>query len=256
MRFVDLSMPLDAVTPVDPPFLRPKIEYKDHEGAGLSDMVAMYGIRPDQLPDGKGLAAETVQMTTHAGTHVDAPWHYHPTMNGGERAWTIDEVPLEWFFQPGVKLDLRHLPSGHLVTPDDIDEALAKIGHTLKPLEIVLMHTVASEAYGRDDYIDIGIGFGREATLHLTNQGIRVVGTDAWGWDLPPTINRRLFEETGDPSVVWEGHKAGADVGYCQIEKLHGLENIPATGFMVACFPTKVRGASAGWTRAVAIFED
>lgn len=255
MRFVDLSMPLDDVIPVDPPFLRPKIEYKDHID-GLKDMHAMYGILPEQLPDGQGLAAETVTITTHAGTHVDAPWHYHPTMNGGEKAWTIDEVPLDWFFRPGVKLDLRHLPSGHLVTAADLEEALAKIGHELQPLDIVLMHTVAAAAYGRDDYIDTGIGFGREATLFLTDRGIRVVGTDAWGWDLPVSVNRRLFEETGDPSIVWEGHKAGADVGYCQIEKLQNLETLPDTGFTVACFPTKVRGASAGWTRAVAIFED
>ena len=46
MRFVDLSMPLDDVIPVDPPFLRPKIEYKDH-AAGAKDMEAMYGIRRD-----------------------------------------------------------------------------------------------------------------------------------------------------------------------------------------------------------------
>jgi kynurenine formamidase len=119
-----------------------------------------------------------------------------------------------------------------------------------------MFHTCASAAYGSADYIDIGIGFGREATLHLTNQGIVVVGTDAWGWDLPIKDNRRHFEETGDASVVWEGHKAGAEAAFCQIEKLHNLEAIPATGFTVACFPTKVRGASAGWTRAVAIFED
>ena len=255
MRFVDLSMPLDDVIPVDPPFLRPKIEYKDHQG-GLKDMYAMYGILPDQLLDGQGLAAETVTITTHAGTHVDAPWHYHPTMNGGERAWTIDEVPLEWFFKPGVKLDLRHLPNGHLVTPDDIDRELDRIGYELQPLDIVLAHTIASDAYGREDYIDTGIGFGREATLHLTGKGVRVVGTDAWGWDVPVSINRAQFEETGDPSIVWEGHKAGAEVGYCQIEKLQGLDEIPAFGFTVACFPTKVRGASAGWTRAVAIFDE
>lgn len=255
MRFIDLSMPLDDVVPVDPPFLRPKIEYKDHIG-GLKDMYAMYGILPEQLPDGQGLAAETVTITTHSGTHVDAPWHYHPTMNHGEKAWTIDEVPLDWFFRPGVKLDLRHLPSGHLVMPEDIDEALTAIGYTLQPFDIVLMHTVASAAYGQDDYVDTGIGFGRAATLHLTGAGIKVVGTDAWGWDLPIPVNRRLFEETGDPSVVWEGHKAGADVAYCQIEKLQNLEALPPTGFTVACFPAKVRGASAGWTRAVAIFDD
>ncbi len=126
MRFVDLSVHLDNETPLDPAFLRPKIEYKDHQG-GLKDMFNMYGITPDQLPDGEGLAAETVTITTHSGTHIDAPWHYHPTMNNGEKAWTIDEVPLDWFFRPGVKIDLTHLPNGTIVKPHHIEEALAKI---------------------------------------------------------------------------------------------------------------------------------
>src|SRR3546814_6887032 len=47
--------------------------------------------------------------------------------------------------------------------------------------------------------------------------------------------------------------KAVADIGYCHLEKLHNLEALPSTGFMIACFPVKIRGASAGWTRAVAI---
>ena len=40
-----------------------------------------------------------VQLCTHNGTHLDAQYHYHSTMNnkagGAERAITIDEVPLE-----------------------------------------------------------------------------------------------------------------------------------------------------------------
>jgi len=30
---------------------------------------------------------------------------------------------------------------------------------------------------------------------------------------------------------------------------------LPPTGFTVACFPVKIRSASAGWTRAVAILD-
>src|SRR5699024_7780751 len=148
MHLVDLSMPLDDIVPVDPPFLKPTIEYKDHI-AGRADMYAMYGISAEQLPEGQGLAAETVTITTHAGTHIDAPWHYHPTMNRGEKAWTIDEVPLDWFYRPGVKLDLSHLPNGHLVRPAELKEALDVAGHELQPRDIVLMRTCATDAYGR-----------------------------------------------------------------------------------------------------------
>ena len=84
-------------------------------------------------------------------------------------------------------------------------------------------------------------------------------GEQLWGlqWDMMQIDVAEAHEiTTGDPSVVWEGHKTGADVAYCQIEKLQHLDEIPSHGFTVACFPAKVRGASAGWTRAVAILED
>jgi kynurenine formamidase len=96
---------------------------------------------------------------------------------------------------------------------------------------------------------------GREATLYLTERGVRVCGTDGWSWDAPFVHTRRRWEETADPAIIWEGHRAGMVRGYCQIEKLHNLEELPATGFTVCCFPVKIRGASAGWTRAVAIID-
>ena len=55
--------------------------------------------------DGHGWAVEQIALSTHTGTHVDAPYHYHPTMNGGEPAWTVDEVPLDWFIGDGVVVD-------------------------------------------------------------------------------------------------------------------------------------------------------
>ena len=58
------------------------------------------------------------------------------------------------------------------------------------------------------------------------------------------------------PDIIWEGHRAGREIGYCHIEKLHNLEALPADGFMVSCFPVKVHEGSAGWTRAVAILDD
>ncbi len=61
----------------------------------------MFGIPVETQLDGKGPAADRVAMTTHNGTHMDAPWNYHPTMDGGKPAMTIDEVPLDWCMGPG-----------------------------------------------------------------------------------------------------------------------------------------------------------
>jgi kynurenine formamidase len=194
-------------------------------------------------------------MTTHSGTHLDAPYHFASTMNHGERAITIDEVPLDWCFQPAVKLDFRHLDDGYVVTPDDVDAELRRIGHTLSPLEIVVVNTSAGTRYGHDDYVDRGCGMGRAATLHLLEQGVRLTGTDAWSWDAPFSLTAQRYARTHDASIIWEGHKAGRDIGYCHLEKLHNLEALPSTGFTVCCFPVKVDAASAGWTRAVAIID-
>ncbi len=214
-------------------------------------MAAMFpGLRPDQLPEGKGWALEKIKLTTHNGTHLDAPWHYHPTQDGGRRALTIDEIPLDWCFRPGVKLDFRHFPDGYVCTAGDVEAELRRIGHDLRPLDIVVVNTSAGRAYGQPDYLDRGCGMGREATLYLTSRGVRITGTDGWSWDAPFSATARRFAEKGDPSIIWEGHKAGAEIGYCHIEKLSNLEELPPSGFMVACFPVKIEKASAGWTRA------
>jgi kynurenine formamidase len=65
----------------------------------------------------------------------------------------------------------------------------------------------------------------------------------------------RKYATTKDASIVWEGHKAGRDAPYCQIENLANLEKLPATGFTVVAFPVTVKGGSGGWTRAVAILD-
>jgi kynurenine formamidase len=177
-------------------------------------------------------------------------------MNGGERAITIDEVPLEWCFQPAVKLDFRHLPDGYVATAGDVEAELKRIGHDLRPLEIVVVNTAAGEAFGRPDFLGRGCGVGRQATLYLLERGVRLTGTDAWSWDAPFPYTAKKFAETSDASLIWEGHKAGRDIGYCHLEKLHNLEALPSSGFMISCFPVKIKAASAGWTRAVAIIEE
>ena len=94
---------------------------------------------------------------------------------------------------------------------------------------------------------------GREATLYLLERGVRLTGTDGWSWDAPFVHTRERYQATHNARLIWEGHKAGREIGYCHLEKLHNLEALPAHGFTVACFPCKIRAASAGWTRAVAI---
>lgn len=255
-RFVDLSVPLEADIASDPPMMLPEITYLDHSMTAPQMAGFFEGLTPDQLPGGDGWAVERLAVTTHNGTHLDAPYHHHSTMNRGERAMTIDEVPLEWCFNPGVKLDFRHLPDGHVVSAAEVEAELTRIGHELRPLDIVLVNTAAGARYGEPDYVDRGCGMGREATLWLLERGVRVTGTDAWSWDAPFSLTAKRWAETGDPSIIWEGHRASMEIGYSHLEKLANLDTLPANGFTVSCFPYKIKRASAGFTRAVAIFEE
>ena len=259
-RLIDISVPLKAGIASDPPNMLPQIRYMDHHdtAAGIADF---FGVDVGQLPNGEYAAVEQCEISTHNGTHLDAPYHFFSRMNertipGGERSWRIDEVPLEWCFNPAVKLDFRALPDGYVVTPEDVERELDRIGHRLSPLEIVVVNTRAGKRYGEADYVDAGCGMGKAATLWLLERGIRLVGTDAWSWDAPFSYTKKRIEAGGSPDLIWEGHRAGREIGYSHLEKLSNLEVLPSAGFEIVCFPVKVHQGSAGWTRAVAIVNE
>ncbi len=256
-RLVDLSISIEADLPSDPPMMIPKIEYLDH-AQGAEQMKDFFpGVQKEHLPGGLGWAVEFIHLTTHSGTHLDAPYHYHPTMDQGERALTIDEIPLEWCFGDGVVLDFRTKEDGARITVRDLETELKRIRYNVKPLDIVLIQTGADQAWGRPEYLVKGAGMDRESTLYLTEKGVRVVGIDAWSWDRPLPFLAREFKETGDPRVIWEAHFAGIETGYCHMEKLANLAAIGRPfGFKICCFPIKIKGASAGWTRPVAMVEE
>lgn len=254
--FIDLSISIEAELPSDPEMMIPQIYYIDHE-AGADQMLDFFqGITKDDLPKNLGWSVEMLTLTSHSGTHLDAPYHYHPTMDKGKKALTIDEIPLEWCFSDGVVLNFNHKKDGDRITAKDVEEELDRIAYTLKPLDIVLVHTGADKYWGKPEYLVKGPGMTRESTLYLLDRGVKVVGIDAWSWDRPLPYLAEEFRETGDASVIWEAHFAGIEKGYCHMEKMTDLHKIPRPhGFKVSCFPVKIKSASAGWTRAVAIIE-
>src|SRR3990172_2827709 len=133
-RIIDLSVPLrnDASK-----VLKAQIQYQDHVQAAKV-FAPLFNIDLAKLPDGKFGAVEVITAPTHAGTHIDAPYHYWPTSEG-KPAKTIDEIPLEWCYGDCVILDMTHKQRGDYITVDDVQEALREMDYTIKPGDIVFI---------------------------------------------------------------------------------------------------------------------
>jgi kynurenine formamidase len=247
--FYDLSDTLSNATS--------EFEFNKHEityiGPELTAVESEnWGLGPDYWPDGVAMSAEVVTLSTHSGTHVDAPLHYGPAAGGGHTR-PIDEVPLEWCYGDGVLLDLRACDRAAGITRPDVEAELARIGHALKPLDIVLVRTGTD--LKQPGYEQRHAGLRVDATEFLVDSGVRLIGIDAWGLDRP--FELMLEDAQAGRAQFWESHLLGRRKEYCQIERLANLDALPRpTGFTVSAFPFKLEGASAAWARVVAIFDE
>jgi kynurenine formamidase len=249
MRLIDLSASIETSPPEVPEPFRTDVDYAGHAD-GAAEIERLLGVGAELLRDGEGWATEMLHLGTHNATHLDAPWHYNSTVEGA-RARTIDELPLEWFHAPGVVLDFTAKADGELVTADELEAGLARIGHALQPLDIVLIRTGRDALYGTPQYLVAGPGVSADATRWLYDRGVRVMGIDAWGWDAPLTMQAEEAKRRGERGIFWAAHQV--DLAYSQIERLVNLGELPPAGFTVSCLPLKVKGASAAPARVVAI---
>ena len=251
MRLIDLSV---AVELNDGEPVPVEIDRVSHaEGADILGRSA--GIGRGEFPDGMGLSLEHVRLTSHTGTHIDAPLHYGP-LCAGLPARSIDELPLSWFFGPGVLLRCRGSRADGPVAAAEVEAALDDIGYTLRPGDIVLLDTGADQWWGTPEYFTDFRGVTREATAWILDRGIHVIGIDSFGFDQPFAAMLDAYTGSGDATCLWPAHMLGREREYCQIERLANLAAVNVThGFRIACFPIKLRGCGAAWSRVVAILD-
>lgn len=267
MKIIDLSLPIDD-------------SLKETHAATIDRISHAYGVehfneivmskqpggkerfqkgervaRPDEIPDGELLSLEIVHASVHMGTHVDAPFHYG-SRSCGKPAKVIEDVPLEWCYGPGVRLDFTHLKFPDVIKKEDVISALSKINYTLKAGDIVLIYTGGDKLLGTEDYVNKYVGMMPEAVEYILDQGVKMLGIDTIGLDRPCFGMFKEFLETKDKSKIWPSHFLGRRREYCHMERMGNLGAIPKDhGFAVSCFPVRVRNAGAGWCRAVAIIE-
>lgn len=261
MELIDLTRTLD---PADreklPPELRalgrvlaPEITYAHPAGAGREEFAAAMACRVEDLPDGEGWGSETLNdFSSHLGTHVDAPLHYGSTCEG-RPARTITDIALQELWCEAVVLDLRgRCEANTAITVEALQAAVEQASVGVPQGGAVLLRT-GQERFGPQDPEFFRYpGMSREGTLFLAEQGAKVLGTDAAGWDLPFPVMAEAFRTGGDNAVLWDGHRAGREREVFIVQQLANLAALPPAGFRVAFFPLKLARASAAPARVVA----
>ena len=263
-RLIDLTLTLDPANraKLPPPLagaakvVSPAIEYAHPAKKGAEEFCKYLGCTHDDLPDGEGWGEELLtDMSSHCGTHVDAPLHSGSRIMG-LLARTITDIPLEELYRPGIVLDVRPwVQPMQEITIEMLDAALAATGTTIKQGDAVLIRTGQERYEMTQPEFYQQPGMSRASTMHLTQQGATILGTDAVGWDLPFGVMAAKFKQTGDKRVLWDGHKAIVEKEAFIVQQMTNLGALPLSGFMVGFFPLKLAQCSAAPARVVAFVD-
>ena len=250
-EIVDLSVPLMAEA-MEGAYYENKVAHLTHEEEARR-FAKLFGLSLDLFPSPEFFANDLINCPSHAGTHLDAPWHFGPVVEG-KPAKKIDEVPLQWCYGDGVLLDFSHKQPYDPITVIDLMKELDRIGYTLKAGDIVLFRTGAEDHYLNDpNFCEVATGLSGDAFMWLLGKGIIMMGTDSFTLDISIQIMSQKLK-AGDRAAYFPVHCGGVVKETCHVEKLYNLKKLPRPfGFKVAMFPIKLDKCSAGWTRAVAI---
>ncbi len=163
-----------------------------------------------------------VAMSLHAGTHIDAPFHFLPD---GE---TIDALALERFIGPAVV---------HAVDTERYIEPRHLAGLDLEGIRRVLFKTRNSALLRQRHYEPDFVAFSVEAAEFLAAGGLTLVGLDYLS-----------VAHAGDEQVPV--HRAFLSRGVALLEGVD-LSDVAPGRYELICFPLKVRGADGAPCRAV-----
>jgi kynurenine formamidase len=237
-RLIDLTMEIFQGMVTYPSVTRPHIaDMEDHRQMARSMGADAFGVT--HLPN------HCIIVTgDHIGTHLDSWGHVNP------EAPRAEGIPIEYCHGDGVVLDLTAKQPGEEISIADLEAALDRIDYRIKPLDIVLLRTDAAKKRFDRAYLTDHPGMSKEATHWVLDQGVKVMGIDAIGFDVPVP---KMFERR----KFWEAHMVMLEREYYHLENMCNLDQIPVPhGFTVSVLPIPYRGASAAPVRAVAIIEE
>jgi len=194
-------------------------------------------VKPLTIPwarmDVHGYESELIFMSTHTGTHMDAPYHFDPA---GKK---IDEVPADTFVAAAALLNIRK-GAKEYVTKDDITSCEKKVRITRG--NAVVISTGWEAHVVKNDYLSCNPGLSKDAAEYLASKKVSMIGIDTANIDHPSDDNFTV-------------HKIFLPKGMLIVENLCNLKRIKQPSFRLIVLPLKIKGASGSPVRAIAIFE-
>ena len=183
-----------------------------------------------RIADGHPLNVSELRIATHAGTHVDAPWHFVP---GGK---TIDEIPLDRLSGTAVVVPVSRR-GGEAVPASDLE------GAGIEEDDIVFLHTGWGDKFESDEYNDHPY-LSDEAARWLVDHRVKMVGLDTITVDMPTAVRPQGF--------AFPVHHILLENEVLIIENLTNLEKVVGQRVRAYAFPLKIQGGDAGQARVVA----
>ncbi|MFI5420141.1 MAG: cyclase family protein [Nitrososphaerales archaeon] len=188
--------------------------------------------------------SEWINLSSHAGTHLDAQWH----TNSDPQSMTIDQIPLEWCYGDAVCLDLSHKAPQSWIDPEDLESACDSAKIMVQPGDILLLYTGHwNRSKGKPSYSSDNPGLSQAGVRWIFEKRVKLFGIDAVAPDNPVDQTERKF---------FPAHDLLRDFGIPHLENLANLDKVSGKRFVFMGFPIKLRGASAGWVRAVALLNE
>jgi arylformamidase len=232
MRIVDLSMTVDEC-----------------DSAPFAPEESYFKVRPIVRWEDKGFVSNMVEMTVHAGTHIDSPHHFVR-----ERP-SVEQLPLDVLIGEAIVLDLTAKgKAGARIDPADLDQAeqaLAGQGIRIEPGAILFLRTDWPKGHDTTSaqWWNESPCLTRAAAEWLVARKPRVLGFDF------AQEEKGTDYQTAD-EILTSGmrvHRTILPNVVCQIENLINLDQIPAKVKVVA-LPVKWKTESAP-ARVIAIMD-
>lgn len=184
----------------------------------------------DKKSDGYNL--ELIFISSHSGTHLDAPYHFV------EKGVSIEKIPLSKLIINAVVCRVKKDPNEPITQRDIID--FETRNGTIHPNMAVVFETEWSKSIAKKDYFTKNPGLSAAAARYLLKKKVSLVGIDS------PSIDIGKDSKFPVHHILLKG-------GVLILENLCNLGKIPRSYFRLIVLPLKLRGATGSPVRAVAI---